>query len=725
MNYPKPVTKQCTRNILNQMDNIFYKTKRNGDKYEYVIFCHFYIENKKIPVMIGNYDIINEQYVANNDTIEVLFNKEIIKIEFGNTRYFNKPYCFSVIEIRENNKIKFLELDDYLYEKESQFYYNNESIYSIFYDNDNYISVEYGVIIKINNTEILYSSYPNIMHQFWPLFNLSNNKLIGLCRNNSKYYNNGIFFKYIIDEFINEYKYSRNMINNKKIDNEIEILLNVKGKDINKEVYFLDNYESKYNEIKTFLHNNLKELNIQNTILYINNEKYQFHKYFKPEKEGEYRIKLIFNTNLTDCSYMFAGCENILEIKFIFFNTKYATNMKYMFHRCYNLKIINLLLFDTKNVTDMSDMFSFCLSLNNLDLSSFNFKSVINANYMFYNCINLKHLNLLNFNKKINLDYLFELCPKLNLPFSNLNKINEYINKYEEDNEIEIIIKINKEGINKDIYFLDNFMSYDEKEKKWKINHDNLKELNELNTHLYINNEKFKYQKYFKPKKEGEYSIKLKFNLKLTDCSYMFSECENIIGIRFISFNTKYVTNMKYMFSGCGNIKNINLSCFDTKNVIDMSGMFHNLKNLTNLDLYSFNTINVINMSVMFGGCEKLNNLDLSHFNTKKVVKMSGMFNFCKSLNYLNLSSFNTKNVIDMNNMFSWCENLNNLDLSSFDTKNVTNMKEMFHWCPKLLKLDLSSFNTKHVTKADKIFENCANKIFISKFKQFKYDDLV
>ena len=87
MNHPKPVTKQCTRNILSQMDNIFYKIKRNGDKYEYVIFCHIYNENKKIPIMIGNYDIINEKYVAENDTIEVLFNKEIIKIEFGNTRY--------------------------------------------------------------------------------------------------------------------------------------------------------------------------------------------------------------------------------------------------------------------------------------------------------------------------------------------------------------------------------------------------------------------------------------------------------------------------------------------------------------------------------------------------------------------------------------------------------------------------------------------------------------
>ena len=42
--------------------------------------------------------------------------------------------------------------------------------------------------------------------------------------------------------------------------------------------------------------------------------------------------------------------------------------------------------------------------------------------------------------------------------------------------------------------------------------HDNLKELNELNTELYINNKKYKYKKYFIPEKEGIYSILLKFN---------------------------------------------------------------------------------------------------------------------------------------------------------------------------------------------------------------------
>ena len=43
---------------------------------------------------------------------------------------------------------------------------------------------------------------------------------------------------------------------------------------------------------------------------------------------------------------------------------------------------------------------------------------------------------------------------------------------------------------------------------------DFLKELNESNVELYINNIKYKYDKYFIPKKKGNY-IKLKFIIKI------------------------------------------------------------------------------------------------------------------------------------------------------------------------------------------------------------------
>ena len=146
--------------------------------------------------------------------------------------------------------------------------------------------------------------------------------------------------------------------------NEINILLNITNEDINKEIYFLDNYEYIDKEGCKHLHDNLKELNQSNAELYINNNKYHYKKYFIPNKSGEYYIKLKFNINITNCSYMFAGCKNIININFVSFNTKYIIDMKYMFYLCENLKHINLLSFNTKKVNDMSFIFYGCSSLS-------------------------------------------------------------------------------------------------------------------------------------------------------------------------------------------------------------------------------------------------------------------------------------------------------------------------------------------------------------------------
>ena len=85
-------------------------------------------------------------------------------------------------------------------------------------------------------------------------------------------------------------------------------------------------------------------------------------------------------------------------------------------------------------------------------------------------------------------------------------------------------IKIEKNDVAKKIYFLDNTDSKilmnaeikmkengesDINEIKEEHHHDFLKKLNESNVELYINNKKYKYQKYFVPDKEGEYNILL------------------------------------------------------------------------------------------------------------------------------------------------------------------------------------------------------------------------
>ena len=54
---------------------------------------------------------------------------------------------------------------------------------------------------------------------------------------------------------------------------------------------------------------------------------------------------------------MFAECKNIINIGFIYFNTKNITNMSYMFTECNNLNNLNLSSFDTKNVYNAVGIF--------------------------------------------------------------------------------------------------------------------------------------------------------------------------------------------------------------------------------------------------------------------------------------------------------------------------------------------------------------------------------
>jgi len=336
--------------------------------------------------------------------------------------------------------------------------------------------------------------------------------------------------------------------------------------------------------------------------------------------------------------------------------------------------------------------------------------------------------------------------------------LNDFIDKYLKDksiqnNEIKILLKVEKEDINKNIYFLDN-VEYTQYKSNIKHFHDNLKELNEFNVNLYINNNRIKFQKYFVPQKEGKYSINLKFKNLIKDCSFMFANCKNIIKIDLSTFNTKETTSMSYMFSGCDNLIDLNLSNFNTQMVQTMEGMFGDFtcissffidfidfqkipkehviyfrgcKNLKSLDLSSFDTKNVTNMYTMFGNCKSLKVLDLSSFNTKNVTNMAGMFGNCESIVDINLSSFNTENVTNMYAIFAGCYNLKKLDLSKFNTKKITIMNSMFDNCRSLMDLDLSSFDTQNVTEMLGMFSFCINlsKVNVLSFNTKKVTNMM
>ena len=321
--------------------------------------------------------------------------------------------------------------------------------------------------------------------------------------------------------------------------------------------------------------------------------------------------------------------------------------------------------------------------INNYGKNQRNYELLYNINeFIKYNNTIIKGIN--NINNEDNIDIKFKTILNLynqinsninnNKTFINdINKINNNINNNK--NEIKLILKIKEKDINKKIYFLDNTNGevYISAYKEENHNHDFLKELNEANVELYINNKKSKYQKYFIPEKEGIYEILLKFKINLKDCSFMFYDCKNIV--------------------------QIDMSAFNTKNANDMRSMFGHCSNLISLDLSSFNTENVTNMSCMFSYCTKLENINISSFNTKNVKDMDALFWSCQNLKDINLLSFNTENVEDICWMFNSCYELKKIDISNFNVKKVFRSSSMFESSKELKEIKLNK-NTYELIKS-------------------------
>ena len=195
----------------------------------------------------------------------------------------------------------------------------------------------------------------------------------------------------------------------------------------------------------------------------------------------------------------------------------------------------------------------------------------------------------------------------------------------------------------------------------------------------------------------------------VTDMSFMFRSCWNLMTLDISNFNTANVTSMSDMFNGCNRLTTLDINNFNTANVTDMSWMFNGCSRLTTLDISNFDTSNVTDMSRMFCSCDHLTTLNVSNFNTENVTNMSNMFFAGHNLTTLDIGNFNTAKVTDMSEMFRDCMKLTSLDVSKFDTGNVTSMNYMFSGCSNLTTLDVSNFNTSNVTDMSGMFSGCSN----------------
>ena len=442
------ITIEKSEKIVNQMKNCICKIE--GKEIGTGFFCKINYNQTFFPVLLTNSKILDMEFLKLNKKVKLSTNDDkntkILNIDENDIIYINSSDKYDIIIMKlkeEDNENNYLELDESIFDNDSEKNYENKSIYILHYPKGDKACVSYGYGLSESkqNNDFIYKCDFNSGSLGAPILNLSTNKVIGINKGilSDKECIKGTYLKYPLNE-LNILKNSKTnnniLIKNEIIKtfdgmNEIRMEVKINKEDINKNIYFLDN---------TVFNSYLNELNQLNTELYINDNKYEYQKYFIPEKEGIFNIKLKINACIKDCSHMFSGCKNIINIDLSSFNSKDITNMSFMFYDCVNLEKIDLSSFDTKNVTNMESMFDNCNNIESIDLSSFDTKNVINMMYMFVSCKKLEYIDLSSFNttNTENMDLMFYEC--LNLKKVKINiEFNAKIIEMLKGKNIEII----------------------------------------------------------------------------------------------------------------------------------------------------------------------------------------------------------------------------------------------------------------------------------------------
>jgi len=216
---PRPVSIESTEKILSQMKNSICKIyKCNGTGF----FCKISFKNKNFKALITNSHLINKEYIKNNKIIKISLNddKEEKDLELNKRKiFFSEIYDIAIIEIKNSDNINasYLELDENIFKDNSEFYYENNSIYVLHYPNMSKASVSYGIIKQIMNFNIYHTCCTEPGSSGSPIMNLLNNKVIGIHKEASRFnFNIGSFIKNPINKFIlNEgrSKSNKNIIN--------------------------------------------------------------------------------------------------------------------------------------------------------------------------------------------------------------------------------------------------------------------------------------------------------------------------------------------------------------------------------------------------------------------------------------------------------------------------------------------------------------------------------
>ena len=206
--------------LINKMADCICEIYKKTEKIGIGFFCHVPLFDEKLPFLITNNHILNENDIEINEIINLTINNSIRRIEIDILRkkYTNKDLDITFIEIRpvQDNIKSFMELDEENKNNNNNLEssYRKKSIYILNYLKEK-LSVSYGIIDEIiEGKQINYYSNLEEESSGGPILSLETSQIIGILNggNIKKKLNFGTFLKYAIERFKNDTKKFRNEI---------------------------------------------------------------------------------------------------------------------------------------------------------------------------------------------------------------------------------------------------------------------------------------------------------------------------------------------------------------------------------------------------------------------------------------------------------------------------------------------------------------------------------
>ena len=195
-------------------------------------FCKLEYKGTEIKTLITNYHVIDDKFIKSNKNVKIeLNNQKIIKmININENKIIysskNKEYDIVIIKLGKEDDVEdidYLEIDDNLLNTNSEYAYNDSSIYVLHYPLGKEVIVSYGYGITMKNYNIIHKCKTIFGSSGSPILNLSTNKVIGIHKSYAKGHNcnAGTFLKKPIIEMkknLNRYfsKAQFNKNNNKR-----------------------------------------------------------------------------------------------------------------------------------------------------------------------------------------------------------------------------------------------------------------------------------------------------------------------------------------------------------------------------------------------------------------------------------------------------------------------------------------------------------------------------